>query len=457
MPAATDLKLKTRIDINNARRRAPMSIRLNTGRCRRLAVAAGLACALALATGCGDDKGGGDDGDDDTGQDDGQDDGTDDDGAGDDGGEQPAVLVAERVFTPEGRSYYLSVLPDVPGEPVDRAQALELTSADIEVFNGLVYIRDRDANTMTRYRVSDDLALVEDGQLSFAGVGLGTGRYHSAYLTAERAYVMDSAEWRLIEWNPTTMELTGEIVPIDFAEKTELPFGAIGPAARAGDRLVSPIYWQDFENLVLYPGSGALIIDPASTEPPVFVEDARVGGAFRSVADDAGDAYLIGTVGGDLRLFGSALGGGDLPASGLLRIPAGEQAFDPDYAVDIEAITGSIGAWAVHRIDDTTVLAQVYDPEAADPADIDAYADSTDFVYVLIDTEKGTFEPVEELARGGRGNAGDHVVDGRLYVQTSRGTGEDQFETVVHAVSPEGIEESFTVPSGDVWHLQRIR
>ena len=45
-----------------------------------------------------------------------------------------------------------------------------------------------------------------------------------------------------------------------------------------------------------------------------------------------------------------------------------------------------------------------------------------------------------------------------LYLNTQSGsTGKDQFETVVHAVSPEGIEESFTVPSGDVWHLQRIR
>ncbi len=433
-------------------------IRQDTGKPRRLAVLA-VACALALAAtpGCGDDAGGGGD----TGQDDGdtgQDDGdTGDDDGDDDGGEQPAVLVAERVFTPEGRSYYVSVLPEVPGATIDRAQALELSSADIEVFNDFVYIRDRDANTMTRYSVSDDLALVEDGQLSFAGVGLGTGRYHTAYLTPERAYVMDSAEWRLIEWNPTTMELTGEVIAIDYAEKAELPFGAIGPPARVGDRLVSPIYWEDFDNLILYPGSGALVIDAASSEPPAFIEDPRVGGAFRAIADDSGDAYVTGVVGGDLRLFGSALGGGALPASGLLRIPAGEQTFDPDYLVDVETITGSIGAWAIHRIDDTTLLAQIYDPEAPDPADVDAYAESTDFIYVLIDTAEETFAPVEELARGGRGNAGDHVVDGRLYVQTSRGTGEDQFETVVYAVSPDGVEESFTVPSGDVWHLQRIR
>jgi hypothetical protein len=244
-------------------------------------------------------------------------------------------------------------------------------------------------------------------------------------------------------------------------DKPELPYGAFGPAARVGDRVVSPMYWTDFDNLVLYPGSGAALVDPANAEEPVLLEDSRVGGAYRAVPDESGDVYVIGVVGGDLHLFGSASGGGPLPTSGILRIPAGAEEFDPTYLVDVEAITGTLGVWSIHRIDDTTVLAQIYDPEAAEPADVDAYADSTDFLYVLIDSAEGTFEPVADLPRGGRANAGDHVVDDRLYIQLGRDTGEDQFETVVHSVSGGGadtaIEEAFTVPSGDVWHLQRIR
>src|SRR3954452_14125655 len=72
----------------------------------------------------------------------------------------PAVVLVERVFTPQNqRFYYVSVLADVPTAAVDRSQAIELTSADVELFNDRVFIRDRDANTITRYRVAADRTL----------------------------------------------------------------------------------------------------------------------------------------------------------------------------------------------------------------------------------------------------------------------------------------------------------
>src|SRR5687767_1617091 len=157
--------MKTRIDINNVvgatgssamksrlprprrNRREPMT--RMAAKTARVARTLGLACALG-AVACGGGGGGDDDDDDGTRPD-----------AGADAGVQPAVLLAERVFSPEERLYYLSVLPDVPTAAVDRSAALELGSADIEVYGGRVYIRDRNANTMTRYRVSSELTLEE--------------------------------------------------------------------------------------------------------------------------------------------------------------------------------------------------------------------------------------------------------------------------------------------------------
>src|SRR5262245_34040809 len=46
----------------------------------------------------------------------------------------PAIVLAERVFLPDGRVYYVSVLDVVPSAPVDRTKAREFTSADLEVF-----------------------------------------------------------------------------------------------------------------------------------------------------------------------------------------------------------------------------------------------------------------------------------------------------------------------------------
>ncbi len=372
----------------------------------------------------------------------------------------PAVLVAERVFGTSGRTYFLSVHPDVPTGPIDRSKARELSSADIEIYNGAVYVRDRDANTMTRFRVSEDLKLVEDGQLSFMNKGLAPGRFHTAYLTPTRAFVLDSSDWRMIEWNPTTMKLAaGADIPITFMQKPQLPFGAISPPARVGDRLVSSVYWADFDNLIMYPGSGAaLVIDANNPTVPTFIEDSRVGGAFRVYAEPSGDMFVSGVVGGDVHLFGKALGDVPLPTSGILRIPAGGTTFDPDYLVDVEAITRSPGVWAVHRIDNKTLLAQVLDPATPVPADADAYASSTDFIYMTIDTDAKTATPIASLPRGGVANAGEHIVNDHLYIQyTAVGAG-GAFESVVSVVNTGGtIERAFSVPSGDLWHMQRIR
>jgi len=364
----------------------------------------------------------------------------------------PAVLLAERVFTPSGRQYVLSVLPAVPSAAVDRTSSLVLDSADVELFGGRVFVRDRVANTMTRYEVSSDLRLVQDGQFSFAALGLAASRFSSAYVASDRAYLMDSTGWRLIGWNPESMTLTGEVIAIANMKKDPALTGSISPAVSVGGRLVASIYWEDFTNLVLFPGSGALVIDPAAPGSPAFIEDARVGGGFRITAGAGGSAYLTGTVGGDVRKFGSAFGGGALPASGIITLPAGQQAFDPSYLVDVEAITHSPSVAAIHRIDDKTLLAQIYDPALALPATLSEFRSSSNFEFVVIDTVARTFTPVANLPKGGQANAGNHVVDGTLYIQLSNATG-----SVAYAVSASGVTEAFPVPAGDVWFLARIR
>jgi hypothetical protein len=433
--------MKTKIDINSLEKETAMSSIesiVSNGWLARRVGALGAAAAVALALGaaaCNDTS-------------------------DPDNSEGPAVLLTERVFTPQGeRFYYVSVLPDVPTAAVDRSQALELTSADVEIYNNRVFIRDRDANTITRYQVTAARQLVPDGDpVSFAGTGLGKGRYSNAYLAADRAYVLDSGGWRLIGWNPTTMLLTGEIISIDNMAKHALPTGAISPTIQVGNRQIAAITWASFDAVhpIGYPGAGAIIFDPGA--PPVFVEDARVGGAFRVSPGGTGgaDAYVTGVIGGDVRMFGSMLDNAPAPASGELRILAGQTAFDPTYAVDVEAITRSKGVWAIHRLDDNTLLVQVLDPALSDaevPTNISDYGASARFVFGFIDIAAGTFTPQALPPEGGRGNAGNHVVDGKLYIQLSDAVGTAH----TYAVSAAGITPSFTVPSGDLWFMQRVR
>lgn len=371
--------------------------------------------------------------------------------------EGPAVLAVERTFGPEGRTYFLSVLPDAPTANLDHGNATEISgSADVEVYEGAIYVRTREDSVITRYRVSNDLKLVKDGEVSFANKGLATERYHSAFLTPDRAFLLDGHEARLIEWNPTTMKLSTQAdIAVSFMDKAEVPNSIVfGVPARVGNRVVTPLYWQNFDTGIMYAGTGAAIV-PDATNPalPVLAEDTRIGGAFRAIGNAAGDVYVVGYVGGDTRAFGTIVGGA-APHSGVLKIAAGATEFDPDYFIDVEAITGSTGIANVHVLDDKHILVQILDPATPFPTTEDGYLNSTDFVWKMIDTTTKTATDVPELARGGRANGGSHIVDGKLYIQYR----DDAGNAIVKRIDADGsFHDAFTVQSGDLWHLERIR
>ena len=370
----------------------------------------------------------------------------------------PSILYVERVFTPTNdRFYYLSALPDVPTAPVDRTQAVEAHSADPEVFGNRVYVRDRDQNTMTRYRVTDDRALVADGSFSFAPTALAALRFNSIYVSATRAYLMDSNGWRLIGWDPTKMELTGEIISIAAMNHDPLP-GSFSAPVKVGDVFMAAVSWVDASATVLttYPGSGILVFDPASSAPPTLVTDPRIAGGFRITAGAAGDAFLTGITSGVIHAFGKTSDGSAMPTSGVVRLAAGQTTMDPAYLDDVEAITHTVSVGAIHRISDTALLAQIYDPDAAVPTVLGDFTRAAQYIYVLIDTAADTFTAVDGLAKGVTGNAGNHVVDGALYFQISTIT-KTSYETDTYAASPRGVAPAFHISGGDLWFMARIR
>ncbi len=133
-----------------------------------------------------------------------------------DAGSGPIIL-AQRIFTPDGRLYYVSVLSQMPTAPIDLATATEFTSADVEIFMGKVFIRDRVANTMTRYSVGAGNALVQDAQFSFQSAGLPSGRIYNVYLSPTLAYALDGTNLQMVGWDPTNMALLpGNVVDISF-------------------------------------------------------------------------------------------------------------------------------------------------------------------------------------------------------------------------------------------------
>lgn len=379
--------------------------------------------------------------------------GGDDNQAGAPSDAPPAILLVERVFTPSSRSYYVSVLSEMPSGPVDRTKAREFGSADIEVFGGAFYLRSREDNSMTRFTVNAENELVEGARFSFQNVGLGVRRFHTAYISPTQAYTIDNEGWRLIEWDPTAMELTGNEISLSYLEKAGLPNTQIVPPVRFGDRLLGGVIWENIEKKVICPGTGGLIFD-ADGSAPKLVEDARIGGGYK-VNLGEGAAYTSGIMFGSA-LFRTAVGGGEVPPSGVLRVKEGEEEFDPDYVLNLSEITGSPSVYGVHRVDETHTLVQMFDPES--PTDVyeteDDFSEASEYIYGLVDNEAGTWSRVETIPKGGAGNTLSHVVDGKLYVQSYDA---ESAEALVYAVDSDGVSPAFSVPAGDLWYLQRVR
>ena len=365
-----------------------------------------------------------------------------------------AVLVAKHVANGMGGgSYYVSAVQSVPTGVFDSNTALELSSADLAVFNGQVYARDRSAQTITRYTVAADLSLSVDAILSFAASGF-SGRVYDAYVSPTLAYAIDGTNMQLVAWNPTSMQLTGNKIDLSSLSKANMDT-SFGVPLRVGPRVYVQIAWADASTGLYYPKMAVMMIDGLGGLPAI-IEDARVGSGYALYVDGNGSLYAPGLIGGDFRKFGTPSNGtSSIPPDGVLKLTEGASAFDASYMVNLTSIIGSPSIYAAHRVDDTHVLAQVIDPStdtsAYQPGD---YSGSQGYIFVLVDTSSKLFPTVTSIAKGYAANSLPHVVDGTAYVQTVL---PDLSGADVHGATGATVNEAFTLPGGDLWHLERVR
>jgi hypothetical protein len=371
---------------------------------------------------------------------------------------QAPIILAERIFSPDNRLYYVSVLNEMPTAPIDLSQAREFTSADVEVYMGKVFIRDRVANTMTRFSVDSTNSLVQEAQFSFQAAGLPSGRVYDAYLTPTLAYALDGTDLQMVGWDPTNMTLLpGSVVDLSFLTSiSPLPDIELGIPTQVGNQIIIPVTWEDEDNLVISPSMQAMLVLPANASAtPAVTQQTGIGGAYVAWGFN-GDAYVGGIVGG-VQLFGSVYpDAGPIPSSGIARINAGTSTFDPSYAVDVNKIAGSTGVWAVHMLDSNDVLAQILDPSVptssfSTPDDI---YDSNNYYFVMINVDAGTVVKQTQIPEGGIANSQEHIVDNVLYVQVA----EDGGNTAIYPATAAGVgPRQFEVESGDLWFAQRLQ
>lgn len=264
---------------------------------------------------------------------------------GDDGGDKDppgkvGYLLSSVVIDTDGnRTTYVQNVPSLDG-PFDNRNAVEMPGNGVVTSDGKsVFVGLTEEPVWVRYSVSSDGTLVESGRLNLQNLGVSSIDYGNTLVDAETAVSVFSSPPVAVVWNPSTMEIRGEI-PLNHLTRTGYEVEVWTTVAHDG-KVYIPGRWADWEGGRIYSGVSTTIIDPKTLQIVAVAEDDRCASGGRVVFDEAGYAYVMGDGRNySIQMFANASGGGAAPENCLLRIPPGGTDFEADYYYTIPSLTG---------------------------------------------------------------------------------------------------------------------
>lgn len=364
--------------------------------------------------------------------------------------ESSAVMVSVVSENPDSRQSYVGVFPDIPSGDVTAEGMREFGDAYFSVYDGSVFVFEREQGEILRLEADEDLRLVEGGRISFANYGVQFSA-DNTFISPTRAYMVDGGSGQIIVWNPREMIITGSFdANIPQREGLET-FPGVG--VFHGDYVVWPVMSSYFDTVSFYPKMVALVASATTDDPPFVVEDDRCLPTYRGYSNSAGDIYFHGNADGGWRHYTMQA---DIPPACVLRMKAGEVSFDPAFSIDIGAATESPIIYGSWRVSDRYWIERVWDPEVPLPVAYLDYLAGDDFVSMLLDLETGEASPFPAVPRGGVASGIEDLVDGKTYVPlpSADGGGEVVYEVMTDG---SGVAEAFTIRGGGYWGMGRLR
>jgi hypothetical protein len=233
--------------------------------------------------------------------------------------------------TGSAQTTYIQGLADFDTSSLDNGNATELTgSGRMLTYNGAAYVCVYNSPaTMTKYSFDKNGRAGKTGEL----VVPGAKTYSTVeFVSPTEAYASVAGGLaKVIKFNPTTMERTGEIdlSPILRAEAPVMYY--LGMKARDG-KLFMGVFYEGAGFVEKYNDTAYVaVIDLATGKLEKLIKDYRTGSVF-----DAYNSFAIDKQGD---IYVAALGYTNRP-SGMLRIKKGETDFDAGYFFDLDDATG---------------------------------------------------------------------------------------------------------------------
>jgi hypothetical protein len=291
---------------------------------------ASAALALSLLAGCGEPEP------------------TPNPGPGPGTGTGPLYALTTQVLTADEPVSYI-VLTD----KVDQAATLSLDKA-ISVpgralgvgiaRSGSIFVGQDEGSKLTRYTLSSDGTLKEDGNVSFAAYAVESiGEYQNnfQFVSPAKAYYFDGNSSQVIVWNPTDLTVT-KAIPI---EGLSIPGASIifSPSpVRRDNQVIMPVGWRVGGTVTKL--AGVVSID-TRTDTATLVKDERCGYVHSAVLGTEGQVYLATEV------YGAAahrVAPNNNPAPCVLKFNANTLTFDPAFYKELNPLVGGAATGALY-------------------------------------------------------------------------------------------------------------
>lgn len=366
-------------------------------------------------------------------------------------------LVANRVRTPDSRTTFASILPELDVGQVDLGGAREFSGVSrARAYGGKVFVFDGESGVVTRFVVEGD-ELIEDvladgsrARFSMMREGVTSFTSQIIFLSDERAYYVDTLAFdQVVVWNPTTMAVTSTF-PAPQLAREGFSSTTGGTLVALDDVVAMPISWADFVDTTFAPVAAMIVFSATEDRVIGLIEDDRCVISRSAFVDDESIFLMADTGGGVADLFVEP---GSLPPPCLLRWSPGDTAFDPDFYRDLRAIADvPFVSGAVARGDGTFVT-QLYtstiDPSTLDPQEL---IDLSLWQWGIIDWRNDTSTLIEEIPLGGVSREG-WVIDDRYLIPQFDDEGAF---SVLFDVDESGATELLSI-AGEFQSVERIR
>lgn len=369
----------------------------------------------------------------------------------------PLFAVPTEVFGVDFSSStsYVALLPSLDVERIDISAAREVDGrASVASVGQWLFIAGSSRPIVERFEVAADGTLRDAGNLSFANYGVpqffSIDPWGAVFINPEKAYIFNGSDGSHVVWNPTTMEVTGEI-PGPGIPRMGYSFESV--AVVRGDRLYRIFTLLNYDAWEFLPAPQYLVVYDLKTDTVLStVEETRCPQLYsRPFIDEGGDIYFSGWVWTPGLTLTS-----NYPASCALRVPAGQDAFDPSWQLNFAAdVTGGREAGILRYLGGGKALLDVFHAERAtiDPStDPQALSNTPNWRLWSIDLETRAGAPLEGLDFKAGGYQ-DVDVAGRTFLMVPNG---DYSETTAYEIAGGQATRSFAI-QGSSYHMVKLR